>query len=54
MVKRGLLDRNLLLDRLKVTKADPALLAAARAAIDRNFLRSSQAAGGKAASSKRP
>jgi hypothetical protein len=54
MVKRGLLDRNLLLDRLKVTKADPALLAAARAAIDRDFLGLSQAPGGKAASSKRP
>ena len=53
MVKRGLLDRNLLVDRLKVTKANPALLAAARAAIDRDFLRPSQVPGGKAASSKR-
>lgn len=37
MVEKGLVDRDLLLERLKATKVDPALLAAARAAIDRDF-----------------
>lgn len=53
MVQRGLLDRNLLLERLQATKARPQQMAAARAAIDRDFLRASEDASRKPATSKR-